>query len=57
MFTPLQQPAFFKNFNIEPGGYALVWNEEIDVSEYELWRNGITVARATPIPERDEALD
>ena len=43
MFAPLCQPAFFKNFKIEPGGYALVWNEEIDISEYELWKNGTAV--------------
>lgn len=40
MFASLQRPAFFKSFKIEPGGYALVWNEEIDISEYELWKNG-----------------
>lgn len=43
MFTPLRQPSFFKNFKIEPGGYALVWTDEIDISEYELWKNGTTV--------------
>ena len=43
MFAPLQQPASFKNFKIESGGYALVWNEEIDISEYELWKNGTQV--------------
>jgi len=32
-FSLLQQPAFFKSFKIEPGGYAIVWNEEIDISE------------------------
>lgn len=61
MFAPLQQPAFFRNFKIEPGGYALVWNEEIDISEYELWKNGTAVASkqilTTSIPESDEALD
>lgn len=41
MFSPLRQPAFFKNFKVEPGGYAIVWNEEIDISEYELWKNGV----------------
>lgn len=43
MFAPLRQPAFFKNFKVEPGGYAIVWNEEIDISEYELWKNGVTL--------------
>ncbi|MEO1391954.1 MAG: DUF2442 domain-containing protein [Cyanobacteria bacterium J06634_5] len=43
MFTPLKNPAFFKSFQVESGGYALVWNEDIDVSEHELWTNGIRV--------------
>ncbi len=41
MFTPLNEPAFFKNVKVDAGGYALVWNEDIDISEYELWTNGI----------------
>ncbi|WP_293155234.1 MULTISPECIES: DUF2442 domain-containing protein [unclassified Microcoleus] len=41
MFLSLHNPGFFKNFKIEPGGYALVWNEDIDLSEYELWQNGV----------------
>jgi hypothetical protein len=43
MFSPLRQPAFFKNFKIDPSGYGVVWNEEIDISEYELWKNGVAL--------------
>lgn len=43
MFAPLKNPSFFKNFRIEAGGYGLVWNEDIDISEYELWKNGISL--------------
>jgi hypothetical protein len=43
MFAPLQQPAFFKNFTVEPGGYGLVWNQDIDISEYEIWQNGVSI--------------
>ena len=43
MFAPLRNFAFFKNCHIEPGGYAVVWNADIDISEYEIWRNGETV--------------
>lgn len=43
MFALLRQPAFFKNFTIEPGGYAIVWNEDVDISAYELWKNGVIV--------------
>ncbi len=42
MFAKLQNPSFFKNFQIESGGYGLVWNEDIDISEYELWKNGVS---------------
>lgn len=45
VFALLRQPAFFKSFRIEPGGYGIVWNEDLDLSEYELWRNGMTVAK------------
>ena len=44
-FAPLRQPAFFKNFKVEPGGYALTWTEEIDISEYELWKNGTAITQ------------
>jgi hypothetical protein len=40
MFSPLKDPAFFKNVNVEPGGYAVSWNSDIDISEYELWQHG-----------------
>jgi hypothetical protein len=40
MFAPLKNRAFFKNVQIETGGYAVSWNEDIDISEYELWING-----------------
>lgn len=41
MFAPLENIAFFKNVQIESGGYAISWNEDIDISEYELWVNGV----------------
>lgn len=39
-FAPLANEAFFKNVSVEPGGFAVSWNSEIDISEYELWQNG-----------------
>ena len=39
-FVPLRNEAFFKNVSVEPGGYAVSWSAEIDISEYELWQNG-----------------
>lgn len=43
MFLPLKNFAFFKNVRVDTGGYAVYWNEDIDLSEYELWTNGQTV--------------
>ncbi|MFM2343883.1 MAG: hypothetical protein RLZZ210_491, partial [Pseudomonadota bacterium] len=44
MFKPLQDNyAFFKQVKVDETGYAVVWNDEIDISEYELWENGITI--------------
>ena len=40
MFYPLNNPAFFKAVRVEQGGYAVVWNKNIDISEHELWNNG-----------------
>lgn len=43
MFAPLRNPALFKSVQVEQGGYAVVWNNDIDISEYELWSNGQTM--------------
>jgi len=56
MFSPLRQPAFFKNFKVESGGYAIVWNEEIDISEYELWRNGVTLRSEDLASDRIQSI-
>jgi len=40
MFAPLKNSSFFKNVKVEAGGYAVYWNDMIDISEYELWENG-----------------
>lgn len=44
MFSPLKNPALFKTVKVEQGGYAVVWNSEIDISEYELWSHGQEIA-------------
>jgi len=40
MFSPLKNAAFFRNVQVEKGGYSVFWNEDIDISEYELWTHG-----------------
>lgn len=40
-FAPLKNESLFKQVYVERGGYAVIWNSEIDLSEHELWRGGI----------------
>jgi len=43
-FQLLNTPAFFNGVRVDPGGYGVSWNDDVDVSEYELWTNGNIVA-------------
>jgi hypothetical protein len=40
-FLLLKNEAFFKSVRVDGGGYGISWNDDIDISEYELWTNGI----------------
>ncbi len=40
MFQPLKNSTLFRNVQVETGGYAVYWNSDIDLSEYELWIHG-----------------
>ena len=41
-FQLLTRPAFFNAVRVDPGGHGVSWSDGIDLSEYELWTNGIT---------------
>ncbi|MGV2388835.1 MAG UNVERIFIED_CONTAM: DUF2442 domain-containing protein [Microcystis novacekii LVE1205-3] len=41
MFSPLKNYAFLKNFQLDPSGSGIIGNDEVDISEYEIWLNGI----------------
>ena len=41
-FQLLRNQAFFKAVHVDPGGYGVSWNDDLDLSEYELWTNGKT---------------
>ena len=46
MFNPLKDnPAIFKNVIVDCGGCGVSWNEDIDISECELWENGTTISQ------------
>jgi hypothetical protein len=36
----LRDEALFKTAHVDIGGYGVIWNDEIDIAESELWLNG-----------------
>lgn len=40
IFQVLKNEAFFESVKVDSGGYGVSWNEDVDLSEYELWVNG-----------------
>jgi len=38
-FQYLKNEAFFKSVKVDYGGYGISWNDDVDLSEYELWTN------------------
>ena len=42
-FEDLKNPDLFRLLRVEPGGYGISWNEDLDCSEVELYENGIDV--------------
>jgi hypothetical protein len=45
-FKALENEAFFKQVKADAGGYGISWNDDTDLSEYELWVNAIEVVKA-----------
>lgn len=42
-FKPLLDKSLFKNVQVDKFGYGIMWNNQIDLSESELWLNEQTV--------------
>jgi hypothetical protein len=40
VFQSLDNDVFFKSVKVDQGGYGISWNDDLDLSEYELWVNG-----------------
>jgi hypothetical protein len=54
-FRLLTYDAFFNAVTVDPGGYGISWNDEMDVSEYELWQRGVVVEGSSVWPSRSTA--
>ena len=42
-FSLLRDPAFFRAVHPDPHGYGVLWSDEVDLAESELWLNGSSV--------------
>ena len=40
IFKELENKELFNKVKVDIGGYGIVWNEEIDLSSEEIWKNG-----------------
>lgn len=43
IFKQLTNTELFNTVRVDCGGCAICWNDEIDISEVELWDNGLEV--------------
>lgn len=41
IFKPLLNDVLFNSVHVDKHGYGIVWNDELDLSESELWINGL----------------
>lgn len=43
VFRPLEDEAIFRCVHADSHGYGVVWNDDIDLAESEVWLNGRSV--------------
>ena len=46
-FRPLRDKAFFRCAYADPHGYAVVWDDRVDLAESEIWIHGEIADQAT----------
>ena len=46
VFRRLRNDALFRRVRADDHGYGVIWNDEIDLAESELWINGTSVKSA-----------
>ena len=50
-FAPLADEPLFRSVQADPHGYGVVWSDEIDLAESELWLRG-EMAEPNAAPDR-----
>jgi hypothetical protein len=48
-FKPLSNDAVFRSVHADPHGYGVVWTDDLDLAESELWLNGEVVEPGDPV--------
>jgi hypothetical protein len=43
-FAPLANEVLFRNVQADAHGFGVIWNDQIDLAESELWLRGVTVS-------------
>ncbi|MBE6088958.1 MAG: DUF2442 domain-containing protein [Clostridium beijerinckii] len=46
-YSDLKNKMLFEQAQVDIGGYGVSWNEEIDISEYELWNIGKVISNGS----------
>jgi hypothetical protein len=39
-YESLKNFSFLKNLKVDPAGYSIYWNDDVDLCEHELWQQG-----------------
>jgi len=55
-FKPLTDQTLFMQAHADPHGYGVIWNDEIDLAESEIWINGEVVEQEFAL-DREQARD
>lgn len=56
-FSLLKHEAFFKAVAVDRGGYGVSWNDEMDLSEYELWENSVEIEQSESFARKESLRD
>lgn len=52
IFSPLTDDVLFRCVKADHGGYGISWNDEIDLSESELWLHGVPAESCAKVRQR-----
>lgn len=39
----LENPELFRKVHVSPGGYAVIWNDQLDLDANDIWEDGVVI--------------